>query len=243
MKGRRGVTLLELLLAVSLLALLSAGILTALHVGVSAMDKANARLMDNRRLAGVQRILEGEIAGFVPVVAACMAGGEGQPETLPFFQGEPQSMRFVSAYSLAEGWRGYARILEYQVIPGGRGEGVRLVVNEHLYTGPLSAGAFCLGTAASLDAGVRVPVFRPIQVGQGSFVLADRLAHCRFRFRQTVPPPELERWVDHWILPQWPSAVRIEMEPLAVDAVRLPPLTITAPIRVNAQPRLQYGGY
>ncbi|HSW51381.1 MAG TPA: prepilin-type N-terminal cleavage/methylation domain-containing protein, partial [Bryobacteraceae bacterium] len=139
MKGRRGVTLLELLLAVSLLALLSAGILTALHVGVSAMGKANARLMDNRRLAGVQRILEGEIAGFVPVVAACSGRGDGPPETLPFFQGEPQSMRFVSTYSLAEGWRGFAQILEFQVVPGERGEGVRLVVNEHLYTGPLGA--------------------------------------------------------------------------------------------------------
>ncbi len=67
-----GVTLLELLLAVSLLSLLSVGIMTALRVGVTAMEKANVRLMDNRRMAGVQRILEQQIAGFVPVMADCV---------------------------------------------------------------------------------------------------------------------------------------------------------------------------
>jgi hypothetical protein len=242
-RSRAGVTLLELLLAVSLLALLSAGILTALHVAVGALGKANARLMDNRRLSGAQRILEQEIAGFVPVVAMCAAQREGPPEPLPFFQGEPQSMRFVSTYSLSEGWRGYAQILEFEVAPGERGEGVRLVVNEHLYTGPLGAGAFCLGTADSPELGVRVPVFRPIQAGPNSFVLADRLAYCRFRFRETLPLPPRERWVEHWILPQWPSAVRIEMEPMAVDAVRIPLLSITAPMHINAAPRTQYAGY
>jgi len=68
MPRRAGVTLLELLLAVSLLGLLSAGILMALRVGANAMQKANARLIDNRRMNGVQRILEQEIAGFMPVV-------------------------------------------------------------------------------------------------------------------------------------------------------------------------------
>jgi prepilin-type N-terminal cleavage/methylation domain-containing protein len=69
MRRRAGVTLLELLLAVSLLGLLMAGILTALHPGVNAMGKANVRLMESRRLTGVQRILEQQIAGFMPVVA------------------------------------------------------------------------------------------------------------------------------------------------------------------------------
>ena len=146
-----GVTLLELLLAVSLLSLLSVGIVTTLRVGITAMEKANTRLMDNRRMAGVQRILEQQIAGFVPVMADCVQGGEKPPFPLPFFQGEPQSMRLVSSFSLGEGWRGYAQVLEFQVIPGEKGVGVRLIVNEHLYSGPARAGAFCLGSTNNLD--------------------------------------------------------------------------------------------
>ena len=237
-----GVTLLELLLAVSLLSLLSVGILTALRVGVNAMEKANARLMDNRRMAGVQRILEQQIAGFVPVVANCVAEAGTPAAQLSFFQGEPESMRFVSSFSLGEGWRGFAQVLEFRVIPGERGAGARLVVNEHLYTGPSGAGAFCLGTAVDEQLGVRVPRFRPIAVGPGSFVLADRLAFCRFSYREALPPPVRERWVTRWITPRWPSAVRIEMAPVTPDAVRIQPLTITAPMRVNADPEERYGG-
>ena len=76
-----GVTLLELLLAVSLLSLLSTGMLMALHVGVNAMEKSNTRLMDNRRVAGTQRLLEQEIAGFIPVLAECVPDGDRPPAT------------------------------------------------------------------------------------------------------------------------------------------------------------------
>jgi len=241
MPRRSGVTLLELLLAVSLLGLLVAGILTALRVGANAMQKANARLIDNRRMNGVQRILEQEIAGFIPVVAACQSQGGQPPAPLPFFQGERESMRLVSSYSLADAWRGYPQILELQVIPGPRGEGVRLVVNEHLYTGPPAAGAFCLGVTLDYQLGVTVPAFRPIAVGPRSFVLADRLAFCRFSYLERRPP-ERERWVERWILRRWPSAVRIEMAPIEPDATRIPPLSITAPIRVTASPEEGYGG-
>jgi hypothetical protein len=171
-----------------------------------------------------------------------MPGGERPPARLPFFQGEPQSMRFVSSYSLGEGWRGLARVLEFQVIPGESGAGVRLVVNEHLYTGPIGAGAFCLGTALDPQLGLQVPQFRPILVGPSSFVLADRLAFCRFSYREVVPLLARERWVQNWISPKWPSAVRIDMAPLAPDAVRVQPLSVFAPIRVNTEPGAGHGG-
>ena len=84
-----------------------------------------------------------------------------------------------------------------------------------------------------------MPVFPPIVVTPQSFVLADRLAFCRFYYRETRLPPDRERWVQRWIVPRWPSAVRIEMAPVEADAVRIQPLTMTAPIRVNAEPRVQ----
>jgi CheY-like chemotaxis protein len=96
---------------------------------------------------------------------------EAPPTTkAQFFQGEPQSMRFVSTYSLQEAARGLPRILEFQVIPGEGGRGVRLVVNEQLYSGPAAAGFFCLGPGGDSFR------FRPIEIGPRSFVLADRLS-------------------------------------------------------------------
>jgi prepilin-type N-terminal cleavage/methylation domain-containing protein len=216
----RGVTLIEMLIAVSLLSLLVAGILIAMHLGLNAMQKANAKLMANRRAVRVQEILEQQIEGFMPEVADCFRGPETPPARIPFFQGQPQSMRFVSSYSLTEAARGYPRILEFQVIAGEHGDGVRLVVNERLYTGPAGAGMLCLGYAPDPATGTPVPQFRPIEIGPGSFVLADRLAFCRFLYRQALPPPALERWVPAWVLPQWPTAVRIEINaPVHVNRV------------------------
>ncbi len=151
-------------------------------------------------------------------------------------------MRFVSGYSLGEGWRGRAQILEFQVIPGERGEGVRLVVNENLYTGPLSAGGFCIGIGPDPVLGILAPRFLPIATGPRSFVLADRLSFCRFTYREALPMPPMERWVERWILPRWPSAVRIDMAPLAGDAARIPPMSLTAPIRITAEPGESHGG-
>ncbi len=239
-RGWAGVTLLELLIAVSLLALLSAGLLAALRIGINAMGKANARLLDNRRVAGSQRILEQQIAGLIPVIAECMTAPDAPPVRVPFFQGEPESMRFVSAYSLGEAWRGYPQTLEFQVVPNTTDGGVRLVVNEHLYTGPRGPGLFCVGNALDPAIGFSVPVFRPIEIGRRSFVLADRLAYCRFAYREILPPPVLERWVPRWVRREWPAAIRIEMAPLEPDPSRVQPLTITAPVRVNRIPGESY---
>jgi prepilin-type N-terminal cleavage/methylation domain-containing protein len=239
-KASSGVTLLELLVAVSLLSLLSTGVLVALRVGLNAMAKANGKLMENRRVAGAQRMLENQIAGLMPVMAEYRSGDGPGWTRMMFFQGEEQSMRFVSAYSIREAWRGYPRILEFRVIPRPEGEGVRLVVNEHLYTGARSAGAFCLGVAPDPVLGEPAPRFLPIQVGPSSFVLADRLSYCRFSYFAPAPPPAGRRWVTRWTAPEWPLGIRIQMAPLASDVARIEPLTIVAPIRVDPIPGWRY---
>lgn len=240
LRSKAGVTLIEVLIAVSLLSLLSVGILFALRVGMNALGKANTKLMDNRRVAGTERIIEQQIAGFMPVVA-WYAPAPGAPlAKIPFFQGEPQSMRFVSSYSLQQAARGLPQILEFQVIPGEEGRGVRLVVNETTYTGPLAAGFFCLGRAPDPALGGDAPRFKPIEAGPQSFVLADRLAFCRFSYLEPLPPPALERWRPNWVRPRWPLGIRMEMAPLDDDSSRLRPVPVTARVHVDRDPALEY---
>jgi prepilin-type N-terminal cleavage/methylation domain-containing protein len=233
-----GLTLLEVVIAVSLLSLLMVGVMTSLRLGLNALGKTNMQLMASRRVAGAQRVLEGQLEGFMPVIALYGGAPGAAPTTkMPFFQGEPQSMRFVSSYSLQESARGLPRILEFQVIPGKDGEGVRLVVNENPYTGPASAGFFCLGKGAESF------LFRPIEIGAQSFVLADRLAFCRFTYQETPPPPTPVKWTPSWVLTRWPGAIRIEMTPLDEGGTRLRPVSVTAKIHVNRYPIFEYGDY
>ena len=232
-RSNAGVTLMELLIAVVLLSLLSVGLLFALRIGLDAYSKTQTRLMDNRRVAGAQRVLEQELEGLVPVVAQCGQGMEGGGSKAQFFQGEPEIMRLVSTFSLQAAWRGQAQILEIFVIPGAEG-GVRLVVNEIPYRGPLAAGRLCLGPHK----------FFAVSAGPDSFVLADKLAFCRFTYLDQPEDQNLPMvWYPRFAGVTWPRAVRIEMAPLVPDASRLQPISILAPIHVFRHPEIPYGDY
>jgi prepilin-type N-terminal cleavage/methylation domain-containing protein len=236
-QNQRGVTLLELLVAVLLMSLLSLGVLYAMRVGMNAMGKTNERFTKNRRVLGVEKALAAQIAGLMPVTIEC-PGGQGGKAVL--FQGDPQSMRFVSSYSLQEGARGYPKMLEFTVIPGENGVGVRLIVNELPYSGPFSVRGACVGTQPDPLTGQMSALFLPIMPRPDSFVLADNLAGVRFIYRDELPPPLLERWTPKWLANKLPTAVRIEMFPLELEPANLHVTTTTIPIRITANPMFTY---
>jgi len=238
--AQSGITLMEVVIAITLLSMLSVGMLAAIRMGFDALHKTNTRLMANRRVAGAQRVLEQELGGFMPVKGICSAQSESPMTPFVFFQGQPQSMRMVSTYSLDEAWRGQPRILELQVIPGDEGRGVRLIVNEIPYTGPLSAGQACLGVGADPVTGLPMPQFRPIQASEQSFVLADKLAWCRFSYLEPAQPPGVDQWRTDWVLPRWPIGLRVDMAPLEDNPARLRPLTITTAIPISRRPEATY---
>ena len=227
-----GVTLMELLVAFSLLSLLSVGMLFALRIGLNSMQKTTNHLMRNRRVMGAERVLEQQLGNFLPAKADCRPIGQGPMTTVVFFQGEEQTMRFVSSYSLQEANRGYPRILEYQVIPGESGIGVRLVVNELLYTGQVSTGQLCVNAVPDPQ-GLPTGQYRPVEVTPNSFVLADKLAYCRIFYKEEPQPPVPERWLTRWVRARPPAAIRIDMAPLDPDGSVLHMGSLTAKIRVN----------
>lgn len=235
-----GFTLIEVMISVTLVSLLAVAMMVAMRIGLTAMTKADAKLMLNRRAVGAHRVLEQQVASLMPVTADCRSDPDAPPTRIPFFQGEAQSMRFASSYSLQQATRGLPMILEFHVIPGLENEGVRLIVNEFLYTGPRGAGATCLGLTPDPVAGGLAPQFLPIQPGPGSFVLADKLASCSFTFRDAQTPPLPPRWVPRWAKPYLPDAIRIEMTPIKPDPSRLEPMTLTMPVRVTRLPLENY---
>ncbi|HKD07624.1 MAG TPA: prepilin-type N-terminal cleavage/methylation domain-containing protein [Bryobacteraceae bacterium] len=235
MNKESGVTLIEILIAVSLLSLLSVGALMAMRIGLSTMDKTDTHLEHNRRVANSQKIVEDEIAGFVPTMAMWHAGTQVSRPT-PFVEWRPQSMRFVTSYSLREAWRGTLQIAEFTVIPGDKSQGVRLIVNEIPYTGPAQTGQMIAGFDNE------VPQFAPIIPGAESFVLADRLAYCRFRYLEPRPEPPLRVWRDDWVLQRhiFPLGIRIEMAPLDDAPGELHVSTVTVPLASTRLPGVGY---
>jgi hypothetical protein len=233
-------SLMEVLVAMTLLSGLAAAILFSLRIGLSSMERGNSKLLMNRRVMGVERIFQQQIAGLIPAKVDCPANTQGAMTTVPFFEGEPDNMRFVSSYSLQEANRGYPQILEFQVIPGEGGRGVRLVVNEILYAGPFSVNALCDGVVPDPSVGGMAARLRPITVGTHSFVLADKLQFCRFFYKEVPPAPQPERWLEHWGKARIPMAIRVEMGPLDPDTGKLQLVGMTEPVRVNRDVLTRY---
>ena len=224
MKTERGVTLLEMLVAVSLVAILSSGMMMALRTSVQAYEKTGKRLEENRRTMGSSQILFNHISSAMAVTAICSVNG-GPPTGTVFLTGNATRLRLVSSYSIAEGARGYPQIVEYDVVPSDNGT-ARLVVREAAYTGPESTTAACAGG---------IPTGQP-------YVIADHLAACRFLYHE---PYDLNSyletdWLPVWDRPSMPAAIRIEMKPAAGSAGSLPELGVTVALHVTRDPFAQY---
>jgi prepilin-type N-terminal cleavage/methylation domain-containing protein len=239
MKRRAGFTLIELLVAITMVSLLSLAGLYAMRVGFGALDRTGKQLAFERRVLGTQRVLEQMIANMMPGRVACH-GGQIDPAqaqgdvrgTMLFFDGRRDTMRFVSAFSLNEASRGPAQIIELAVTPGRQGQGVRLMVNEHLYWGPLSAGYFCTPEPMPMAGGLFATPFLPVRTGAGSYILADRLSAVEFRYRAVMQDPPYYQWLEEWpVGPVLPEAVRMQTTPLAADDGR--PFTLVAPVQMR----------
>ncbi len=238
---RAGVTLLEVLIAVTLLSLLTVGMFLALRIGLSAFARTDSKLMENRRVAGAQRIIDQELEGLIPARVGCGAPNGSPAMPVVLFQGLSDTMTMVSSFSLQGAWRGRPQVLQFLIGPSDQGEGLRLMVNETPYLGPVSAGALCSGVVPDPQTGVVLPQFLRPSPGPATFVLADHLAYCRFRYLTPSPRPgEPATWQPTWGAAGWPSAIRIEMAPVKPSAAELQPVTVTAPVFINRQPEVTY---
>lgn len=258
MRGRNhhgsesGVTLLELLIAVSLVAILSTGMMLALRTSVQAYGKTGARLESNRRTVSREQILSDQIGSAMAVRGLCAVNG-GPPANVPFLSGTAAGLRLVSSYSIAEGARGYPRIAEYRVLPSDHGQSVRLVIHESEYTGPLSTTAACAEAsldnaawASQVDAASSPDASAADAAASGPssgwYVLADHLAFCRFLYHGPYDPNTyLEtEWLPLWDLPVPPAAIRIEMKQAGPVAGGLPELGLTVPLPVTRDAFARY---
>jgi hypothetical protein len=229
-------TLIEVLIAITLVALLSVGMLFSLRAGLGSVETIRRHVLRERRATNARRVLEQEFANLLAVVAPCGAGPAGTAMapgvSSMFFEGTPDAIRFVTSYSLDGGGRGAARIAEIFPIAG-EGGAVRLVLNERPYSSPFSAGVLCQMQQPT-PGNPPLLAFAPVEPSPRSFVLADRLASVHFAFRPAPSPLQPEQWLPRWPNPlELPAAVRIEMVPVGESNDAMAPMPFYARVVVN----------
>jgi prepilin-type N-terminal cleavage/methylation domain-containing protein len=126
-RAERGVTLIELLIAVALVAAISTGMLMAMRTSLASLERTQGRLEDNRRTMGVQQLILRQIGGVIPVPIDCAR-----------FRGTSASLHLISTHSMNQGARGYPESVDYIVAPEPGGT-LRLLLAERPYYGPVCA--------------------------------------------------------------------------------------------------------
>ena len=129
MKARAGFTLLEVVLALTALALVAAICYGAFHLGIRAVERGEVAVVTAQRLRVASDLLIRQVKSAVPYPAR-----NRDDEVYPYFMGTATSMTFVTAAG-QEGGGGLARVV-YQVVD----DPPRLVMAEGQFFSPDSLG-------------------------------------------------------------------------------------------------------
>jgi general secretion pathway protein J len=180
-RGDAGFTLLEVVLAITLFAVLAAILYGAFSVGQRAMEKTEAVFDGNQRFRATVDLLGSYIRSAYPYRASPQDGAV-------FFTGEEARAEFVSAFSLAQGGKGMAKIRIYA--EAGR-SGAQVVILEE-------------------QAPVRLEQEKTMATISNTLVLRERISG--FRLAYLEPQEETEIWLERWDQdehPGLPRAVRL----------------------------------
>ena len=225
-----GITLLEMLVSITIVSLLATTALFAWRAGVSGWEKASALLEGDRTVLAVHQLVSEQIASMTPYQAPLQQGGR-----VMFFQGEAETARFVSRYSLTHRGASGLYLAEYHVAEQQDGTRQLLFREEPVWRGA-ELGAKIAGRET--ESGVMRTRFLPFEGGATAVVLLERLAECRFEYYRPATAGRPGAWTDEWTGGgnEMPSAMRIHA--LArEDAGNLKPVTIAATVWNYAQRR------
>jgi general secretion pathway protein J len=217
MKRGSGFTLVELLLAVTLLSMLLALTYGGLQAATRATDRGQKILEESGRLRMAHQFVRKQInqaipMGFSQQEAASAAELVGKPAVMEVFRGSMNSIRFVGPMPGYLGFGG-PQVQELSIVNGRNGQ--ELILTHALVQGFEDAW---------LDE--REPI-----------VLIDHIQSASFKFLARDEEGEIAGWIEEWLEPGLlPVAVALDIEfeegvyadwPLLISAVKVDASSVT----------------
>ena len=108
--SQAGFTLIEVIIAVSILALLSVVIAVSWRVAANAQSRVDAKVVRIRGVEAAADLLEKQVASVVP-----LRDPNVESARVVYFHGNGQSVRFVSRYSLGSKSLAGMVLVEYKI--------------------------------------------------------------------------------------------------------------------------------
>jgi len=193
-----GFTLLELLVSLTLLAMVFAIAAAGLRFGARAWESGTARMGDLSETTAVQRLIRQRLAGIYPLPSAARDGGG------VFFDGSEDGIVFAATLPDHFGVGGF---YEVTIAPARHGDGTDLVFRHRLIEADDGAAA----TAAE---------------ARESLLLED-IAGVRMSYYGTTAEEEVPRWHARWSeMPALPQLIRVEIDFADGDDRTWPPVVV-----------------
>jgi prepilin-type N-terminal cleavage/methylation domain-containing protein len=211
----RGFTLIELVVSLTIMAMISAAVLSALRTGLLVWDKANHHIDDLRQSRILVELLKNSVGGALPFMYTLR--NTGTPVRKLAFDGASDSIRFVSRSSFKDGPDSLPRWIEIRWIKRPDGTGGELVGEERGVLPPDN-----------------LPRETPYWTGQ--LLEADR---CAFDFLENSSRLQAATWMPEWhpVGEHLPAAVRMRCMRQSKDIVSVIPLdyapSYAAGLRLN----------
>ena len=212
----QGYTLLELVIGMTLMAMLMTALVIGISVGSRAWQRGEARLrqthMNEERASFVTR----QVASLVPY--RVVSPDPDLPGEWPIVEASPFRFRFISTQGTRYWDRAGMVLVEYAVVPEGPGT-VALALHET----PVADDGVLLRrlierVGRDPETGSQVVVYRPSSVQAGDLRLMTGLRAARFEYLDPSPRPGATAWLPKWEgTPQnpFPAAVRLQWEQAA----------------------------
>jgi len=209
----QGYTLLELVIGMTLMAMLMTALVIGIGVGSRAWQRGEARLhqthMDEERASFVTRQVASLVAYRVE------SPDPDLPGEWPIVEASPSRFRFISTQGSRYWDRAGLVLVEYAVVPASPGT-VALALHET----PVADDGVLLRSLIEQvgrdpETGNQVVVYRPSSVQAGDLRLMTGLRAARFEYLDPSPRPGAAVWLPKWEgTPQnpFPVAVRLRWE-------------------------------
>jgi prepilin-type N-terminal cleavage/methylation domain-containing protein len=132
-----GFTLIEVLVSITMMAMVAAVVVSAMRSGLSMWDKGTKHIETLRRSRVVLDLLNDQIRGALPLTYIVRAGD--RIATLPAFDGARTSMRFATRTSFKDGPDGIPRWVSVAWTPDAETRSGQLIVEERRILPPDNA--------------------------------------------------------------------------------------------------------
>lgn len=212
----------------AIVSLLATTALLAWRASISGWERARVQLERGGTVLAAHQLLTEQIASMTPYLTAVERVGP-----VLFFQGEAQTARFVSRYSLTARAASGLYLVEYHAREQ-RGGTWQLLLQEKPLMGYEELAAMVLGREQ--QAGVLRTLFRPFEQSETAVALLEGLEECRFEYYRRAVPGVPGGWTSEWrgAGGELPTAMRIRAT-AREEAGILKPVAVTATIRNYTQ--------